>query len=257
MILIDSHCHFDDIRFDPDRQTLYRQARASGVMTQIVPAIKSDWWPRVRKICNQYSGIVAAYGLHPMFMEAHRDADISLLDQWLKNEDRVAVGECGLDYFIQNPDRGAQRRLFRAQLELAQQHGLPVIIHARRALEEVLNTLRSYPGLRGVVHSFSGSEQQALRLAAMGFLMSFGGPLTYPRASRLRHLAAILPLKCMMLETDAPDQPDMDIRGERNRPDRLPRILAELTTLREEPIEEIAAVTTGNATELFSLELSQ
>jgi TatD DNase family protein len=191
-----------------------------------------------------------------MFMDVHRASDISLLDNWLQTENPVAVGECGLDFFIDDPDRDGQRRLFEAQLELAKCHGLPVIVHARRALEDVLDILRRYPDVRGVVHSFSGSEQQARRLIDMGFLMSFGGPVTYPRARRLRHLAAVLPLESIMIETDSPDQPDVDIRGRRNEPVRLPRILAELGLLRKESEQDIAAVTRANAIRLFGLSQS-
>ena len=188
-----------------------------------------------------------------MFMDVHRLSDISLLNNWLQTENPVAVGECGLDFFIDEPDRDGQRRLFEAQLDLAKRHRLPVIVHARRALEDVLNILRGYPDVRGVVHSFSGSQQQAHRLIDMGFLMSFGGPITYPRARRLRHLAAVLPLESIMIETDSPDQPDVDIRGGRNEPVRLPRILAELGVLRKESEQDIAAVTRANAIRLFGL----
>ncbi len=254
MILIDSHCHFDDERFDADREAAYRRALSAGVESQVVPGIRSEWWPRVKRICGQYTGLWPAYGLHPMFMDVHRASDISLLDNWLQTENPVAVGECGLDFFIDEPDREGQRRLFEAQLDLAKRHGLPVIVHARRALEDVLNILRRYPDVRGVVHSFSGSEQQARRLIDMGFLMSFGGPITYPRARRLRHLAAVLPLESIMIETDSPDQPDVDIRGGRNEPVRLPRILAELGALRKESEQDIAAVTRANAIRLFGLE---
>ncbi len=254
MKLIDSHCHFDDARFDSDRETAYRRALSARVEAQIVPGIRSEWWPRVKRICGQYTGLWPAYGLYPMFMGVHRESDISLLDSWLQTENPVAVGECGLDYFIDDPDREGQRRMFEAQLDLAQCHGLPVIVHARRALEDIFNILRRYPDVRGVVHSFSGSEQQAHRLIGMGFLMSFGGPITYPRARRLRYLAAVLPLESIMIETDSPDQPDVDIRGERNEPVRLQRILAELGSLRKESEQDIAAVTRDNAIRLFGLE---
>jgi len=254
MILIDSHCHFDDARFDDDREAAFRRALSAGVESQIVPGIRSAWWPRVKRVCSQYPGLWPAYGLHPMFMDMHKDSDISLLENWLQTENSVAVGECGLDYFIDDPDSKAQCRLFEAQLDLAQRYALPVIIHARRALEDILNILRRYPHVRGVVHSFSGSEQQAHRLIGMGFLMSFGGPITYPGARRLRHLAAVLPLESIMIESDSPDQPDVDIRGQRNEPVRLQRILAELGALRKESVQDIAAVTRDNAIRLFGLE---
>jgi TatD DNase family protein len=190
-----------------------------------------------------------------MFMPDHNDRDIERLAGWIGREHPVAIGECGLDFFIPDPDREGQQRCFEAQLQLAQQFDLPVIIHARRAVEAVIDTLRRYPSLRGVLHSFSGSEQQARRLIDMGFLMSFGGPLTYPRAHRLQRLVAALPLDAIMLETDSPDQPDLDQRGQRNEPARLPVILTAMTGLRNESMEEIACATTRNARSLFGIEL--
>ncbi len=253
MQLIDTHCHFDDTSFDPDRDAAYRRARDAEVMTIVVPSIKSDWWARVKQICDTYPGLYPAYGLHPMFMRDHSDGDIERLAGWIERERPVAIGECGLDFFIPDPDRERQQRCFEAQLQLAQRFDLPVIIHARRAVEAVIDTLRHYPSLRGVLHSFSGSEQQARRLIDMGFLMSFGGPLTYPRARRLQRLVATLPVNAIMLETDSPDQPDLHQRGERNEPARLPVILAAITGLRTESAEEIARSTTQNAIRLFGI----
>ena len=253
MLLIDSHCHFDDERFDADREQAYRRARSAGVAAQIVPGVQSRWWPRVRQTCSRYSGLYPAYGLHPMFMAQHRREDIDELEKWIRQEQPVAIGECGLDFFIDEPERRSQRDYFDAQLALAQRYRLPVIVHARRAMEDVINALRSYPGVLGVVHSYSGSMQQALRLIDLGFLMSLGGPLTYPRAKRLRLLAGTLPLEALMLESDAPDQPDVDNRGNRNEPARLNRVLATLAELRSESAEEIAAATSRNAEQLFQI----
>lgn len=256
MLLIDSHCHFDDERFENDRDRAYQRAREAGVAAQIVPGVQAAWWPRVRQTCRRYPGLYPAYGLHPMFMTQHRPEDIDDLEKWLSCEKPVAVGECGLDFFIQHPARESQQAYFEAQLALAQRYRLPVIIHARRAVEEVINTLRQYPGLTGVLHSFSGSMQQALRLIDIGFLMSFGGPLTYPRAKRLRLMAGNLPLHAIMLESDSPDQPDADIRGQRNEPARLGRVLATLAELRKESPEQIARTTRENAERLFGVHTS-
>ncbi len=253
MTLIDSHCHFDDPRFDRDRERLYVRARDAGVVAQIVPAVTRDNWERVRQTCRRYPGLYPAYGLHPMFMAAHRDDHPAALGRWLDREAAVAVGECGLDFFIDDPHRARQEQLFEQQVILAVERNLPLIVHARRAVEQVIGILRRHPACRGVLHSFSGSRQQALRLMEMGFLMSFGGAITYDRATRLRRLVAGLPLEYLMLETDAPDQPDAGIRGQRNEPARLPAILSVVAELREEPREQIADITTRNAERLFGL----
>jgi len=253
MKLIDSHCHFDTAAFEHDREQALARARDRGVYAQIVPAIKQAWWPGIKAVCAAHSDLHPAYGLHPMFMQEHAEAHLLELEQWLNDEHPVAVGECGLDFFIEAPNKAGQQRIFEEQLALARQHKLPVIIHARRAVEEVLNTLRRYPGLRGVLHSFSGSLQQARRLIDMGFFLGFGGPVTYPRAKRLRRLVCELPIEGIMLETDAPDQPDIHHRGQRNEPARLEIVLETISQLRGEPPEAIAEATTRNAKTLFSI----
>ena len=253
MNLIDSHCHFDDARFDPDRAAAYDRARTAGVVAQIVPAVTRDSWDKLKRVCREHPGLYPAYGLHPMFIQLHQDSHIDALDRQLTGENAVAVGECGLDFYIEAPDRERQIELFEAQLKLAVKHRLPVIIHARKAVEEVSNSLRRFPGLRGVLHSYSGSEQQARRLIEMGFLLSFGGPITYPGASRLRHLVKQLPLNAIMLESDSPDQPDAENRGGRNEPALLGRVLNSIAELRQESAEEIALQTTANALELFGI----
>ncbi len=252
-MLIDTHSHFDDYSFNPDRDAAWRRALDAGVTVQIVPAVTAADWPRVKEACERYPGAYPAYGLHPMYCEQHKDDDIAELDRWLTTEGAVAVGECGLDFYIENPDREHQTRLFEAQLELARKHGLPVIIHARRAVELVTQTLRRYPGIRGVLHSFSGSREQAEQLMKLGFMMSFGGPVTYPNATRLRELVRTLPLDSMLLETDAPDQPGVAHRGERNEPAYLPEILREIAALREEDAKTIAAAANANAQRLFGI----
>jgi TatD DNase family protein len=253
-MLIDTHSHFDDRSFDPDRDQAWQRALAAGVEAQIVPAVTAAEWPRVKEICERYAGAHPAYGLHPMFCEQHRDEDIAELDRWLTREQPVAVGECGLDFYIENPDRERQLQLFEAQLALAQKHDLPVIIHARRAVDRVIQTLRRYPGIRGVLHSFSGSREQAEQLMKLGFYMSFGGPVTYPNATRLRELVRTLPLEALLLETDAPDQPGAAHRGERNEPAFLPEVLQEIATLRGEDAETIAAANRKNVQQLFGIE---
>ena len=252
--LIDTHCHLDDALFDPDRGEVVERARRAGVTLQIVPSTTAARWPRVKEVCARYPGLRPAYGMHPMFTDQHRDDHLRTLQRWLTTEPAVAVGECGLDYFISDPDKPRQRHLFDRQVELAVERGLPLIIHARRAVEEAIQMLRDHPGARGVFHSFSGSLQQALQLAEMGFMMSFGGPLTFDRATRLRNTVSQLPLEAIMLESDAPDQPDFDHRGERNEPGFVPRVLRSLSEIRGEPEDLLAARTTANARRLFDLE---
>lgn len=253
MELVDSHCHLDVDAFDGDRAAVVDRARAAGVGRQVVPAIAAAEWSKLGEVCGSFEGLHAAYGLHPLYLDAHRDEDLKALSERIESERPVAVGECGLDFFVEGLDRERQQYFFDGQLRLAVEHDLPVIVHARRAVDAVIATFRRVPGVRGVVHSFSGSPEQARQLWDLGFLVGLGGPVTYDRANRLRRLAAEMPLEHLLLETDAPDQPDADHRGQRNEPARLVRVLDTIAQLRDEAPETIAAATTANAKRLFTL----
>ena len=253
MQLVDSHCHLDAPAFDGDRDAVLARAGAAGVAAMVVPAVTAAGWPGLRQACAANPALHPAYGLHPMFLAEHRSPHLDALRAWVEREAPCAIGECGLDFFVEGLDPDTQRQYFHAQLQLAREAGLPVIVHARRATEEVIHTLRRVGGLRGVVHSFSGSPEQARQLWDLGFLIGLGGPLTYPRANRLRALVATMPLEFLLLETDAPDQPDAAIRGQRNEPARLPAVAAAVAGLRGQTVEEIAARTSENARRLFKL----
>lgn len=250
--LVDSHSHFDAPEFDPDRAKALARAHAAGVTRQIVPAIAAAGWSGLRQLCAT-PGLYAAYGLHPMYLAEHAPEHLDLLAEWVRRETPVAIGECGLDFFVEGLDAEAQRRYFTGQLELARASGLPVIVHARRAVDEVIATLRRIGNLRGVVHSFSGSEEQARQLWKLGFHLGIGGPVTYERAARLRRIVAAMPLGQLLLETDSPDQPGSGHRGERNEPAHLVEVLHVVAALRGEAPEEIARATTANAVRLFDL----
>ena len=252
--LVDTHVHLDDSRFDPDRDEVIANGRRGGVDALIVPGIDAASWPRIQALCTSHAGLYPAYGLHPLFLAQHRPHHLDELAGWLDGGAAVAVGEIGLDFFVPGLDPAAQRHYFAAQLALARELDLPVIVHARRAVEEVILSLRRLPGLRGVVHSFAGSEQQAQRLWDNGFHLGIGGPVTYERARRLRHLVGTMPLDRLLLETDAPDQPDAMHRGQRNEPARLDVVLRCIAGLRDESAATIAAATSANARRLFGLD---
>lgn len=252
-MLVDSHCHLDAAEFDRDRAQVLARARAAGVLRQVVPAVDAAGWPGLRALCIAEPGLFAAYGLHPLFLASHRPAHLDALRDRVARERPVAIGECGLDFFVEGLDRDAQQGYFDAQLALARETGLPVIVHARRAVDAVIAAIRRVGGLRGVVHSWSGSEQQARQLWDLGFLLGIGGPVTYERASRLRRLVAGMPLDHLLLETDAPDQPDSGIRGQRNEPARLRTVCEAVAALRGMAPGELAAATSANAERLFGL----
>ncbi|WP_240127093.1 TatD family hydrolase [Thermomonas alba] len=253
MRLIDSHSHFDAIEFDADRDAAWQRARAAGVEMQIVPAIAADGWETLRAVCVAHPGLFPAYGLHPMFLDRHRPEHLPLLRDWIARERPHAVGECGLDFFVPGLDAQVQQDYFEGQLRLAREFELPVIVHARRAVDAVIATLRRIGGLRGVVHSFSGSPEQAAQLHRLGFLLGIGGPVTYARAQRLRQIVATMPLEQLLLETDSPDQPGASHRGQRNEPAFLPEVLAVVAQLRGMTPEAVATATRDNAVRLFNL----
>ena len=253
MRLVDTHSHFDVDAFAHDREAALARAHAAGVDAQVVPAIDAAGWPQLRAVCARHRGLHAAYGLHPIYLPWHRRAHLAWLRTWLAEEPCVAVGEIGLDYFVQELDRDEQQHFFEAQLQLAREFDLPVIVHARRAVDAVIATLRRLAPLRGVVHSFSGSREQAEQLFKLGFHLGIGGPVTYERAQRLRRVVAAMPLQWLLLETDSPDQPNSGEQGQRNEPSRMAAVLDAVARLRGETPETIAQATTANAVRLFNL----
>jgi len=251
--LIDSHTHFDDAGFDADRDAAYQRARAAGVEAQVLAAVSARLWPKLKTVAASYPGLYPSYGLHPVWLAEHRPEHLDQLADWLMQERPVAIGECGLDHYLPNLDPDLQAEYFAGQLRLARRHDLPVVIHARHAVDHVIKLVRRFAGVRGMVHSFSGSVDQARRLLDLGILLSFGGPLTYERATRLRGLMKVLPLDGFLLETDAPDQPPSAHPGQRNEPAYLAEVLACVAALRNADPAEIAAATAANARRLFKL----
>lgn len=251
--LIDSHSHLDVDAFDADRDQVLERAINVGVTRQIVPAIARSGWVHLAELCRQHVGLHPAYGLHPLYLDEHRPEHLHELASILANERPVAAGECGLDLFVPGLGRDAQMEYFMAQLKLAREFELPVIIHARRAFDEVAACIRKVGKLHGVVHSFSGSEQQARQLWNLGFSIGIGGPITYLRARRLREIVASMPIEYLLLETDSPDQPLSGHQGQRNEPALLTEVLATVAELRGESEAHIAELTCANTERLFKL----
>jgi len=253
MQLIDTHCHLDVAEFSEDLSAVIQRARTVGVGEMVVPAIDQAHWQHLREIVDTHSGLHPAYGLHPMFMPAHRKEHLDQLDQWLHENQAVAVGECGLDFYIPEHDQSAQIEYFEAQLNIAKNHQLPVIIHCRKAMDQVIHSLRKVRPASGVLHSFNGSLQQAEQCMDLGFLFGIGGPITYERAKKFRKLVAQLPEDSLLLETDAPDQPVHGYQGQRNEPARIIHVLGAIAEVRGETPEAVASYTTENARRLFRL----
>lgn len=245
--LVDTHCHLDAAEFDADRQAVAERAVLAGVGIMVVPAVERANFGAVASVCREFPGCVPAYGIHPMYVDRAHDDDLEALRATLLREPAVAVGEIGLDFFVEPRDEPRQRFYFSQQLKIARDLGLPVLLHLRRAIDPILGELRRLRISGGIAHAFNGSRQQAEEFLKLGFKLGFGGAMTHPRATRLRELAAALPMESIVLETDAPDIPPEWLGRRRNEPGELPRIAAVLAELRGMPVAEVIAVTAENA----------
>ena len=269
MIWIDSHCHLDAAEFGPSPAAalaLRAQAAERGVALCVLPAVQVANFDAARTLAHA-SGDGYALGIHPLYVPHAQTPDLDALARALVHHaaDRhlVAVGEIGLDFLVPElctaPLREQQEQFYRAQLLLAQQHRLPVILHVRRSADRLLKHLREVSFSQGgIAHAFNGSEQQARAFLDLGFKLGFGGALTFERALQLRRLAASLPLDAIVLETDAPDMPPHWLYATAqqralgqpqglNTPAELPRIGAVLAGLRGMDVAALADATTANA----------
>ncbi|MCC4116041.1 TatD family hydrolase [Aromatoleum toluclasticum] len=250
-MLIDTHIHLDAPEFDPDRDTVIAAARQAGVGGFIVPAVEVANFDRVAALSAAHADIRHAYGIHPLYVDRAGNEDLDILDRRLANCDAIAVGEIGLDFFGPEFDRVTQELYFVEQLKLARRFGLPVILHVRRAVDDILKYLRRIEVPGGIAHAFNGSRQQADAFIAMGFRLGFGGAMTFDGSRRIRSLAASLPIDSIVLETDAPDIPPAWAQGGRNEPADLRRFAEVLAGLRGMSVTEIAEATGRNACAVF------
>jgi TatD DNase family protein len=230
--LIDSHLHLDAAEFVADRDAVVQRAYAAGVTRFVLPAVAVSNFGVVREMAASLPGSVYALGIHPLYVDAAQESDIEVLREALAAGGACAVGEIGLDGFVEGADLQRQEWFFAEQLKLARQFELPVILHVRRAQDRVLKYLRRHRPRGGIAHAFNGSRQQAQAFIDLGFKLGFGGAMTYSGSLRIRELAASLPLDALVLETDAPDIPPAWLPRGRNEPAELKRFAAVLAQLR-------------------------
>ncbi|MGL4315515.1 MAG: TatD family hydrolase [Pseudomonas sp.] len=256
MQLIDTHTHLDFPDFDADRAELLARSRAAGVQKLVVLGVYQANWQRLWQLVQQEDGLYAAFGLHPVYLEQHRGEHLAELRDWLQRlagqPKLCAVGEFGLDYFLEQLDRQRQQELFEAQLILANDCELPVLLHVRRAHAATIATLkRLRPSRGGIIHAFAGSYEEAREYLKLGFKLGLGGAPTWPQALRLRKVVAQLPLEAIVLETDAPDMAPAMHPNQRNSPEYLADICSALAELRGISAQELASASSRNAAELF------
>jgi TatD DNase family protein len=258
---IDTHCHLDAAEFDADRDAVAARAREAGVAL-VLPAVAVANFDAVRALAQRHDAVYAL-GIHPLAVARAADADLERLrDALVRHRDDprlVAVGEIGLDRFVPDADPARQERFCAAQLKLAREFALPVLLHSRRAVDALAKLLRRIEVAGGIAHAFNGSAQQAAVFVGLGLRLGFGGTLTFERALQVRRLARELPASALVLETDAPDiAPQWLYRSAaqraagaamRNEPAELPRIGACLAQLRGWSLDEAAGTTRRNALE--------
>ena len=259
--LIDAHCHLDFDLFDNDRTEVMQRAEENNISDIIIPGTEKIYWDRIRNLCTGHSSeqssswpqLHACYGLHPYWVSENNRRDIESLKVYIDTSNPVAVGECGLDFRPQQADKKTQLHFFETQLNIAADARLPVVIHSVRATETVIQLIKKFKTPGGMIHSFSGSTEQARQLIDLNFYISLGGSVTYDNAKKIRKVAKEIPLTSLLLETDAPDQPDQKNQGKRNEPAYLVNTLEVISELREESAEAIATQTTTNAKTLFNI----
>lgn len=251
--IIDTHCHLDFNAFDDDRELVIKRAREKNISHIIIPATQKNNWRTIDELCEQDKTFYACFGLHPYWAEKHSDEDIEALNEWILKSCCIGIGECGLDYREGQADKKIQLEIFEAQLKIAAENKRPVTIHSVNATEDIINLIKKYPGISGKMHSYSGSLQQAQQLIGLGFYISYGGTITYHNATKHRNTASKIPLSSLMIESNAPDQPDQKHKNERNEPAYITNVLACLSELREESLEDITQQTTLNAKCLFNI----
>ena len=241
---VDTHCHLDAPEFSDQLPEIISRAAVRGVKAILLPTVKASDWSQASNLADQYGqqmpGLVYTLGIHPLYINQAQESDIATLKTQIQNalsDPRfVGVGEIGLDYFVEGLDPQCQEYFFHAQLDLAEQFQLPVVLHVRRSQDAILKALRKRKVPSGIAHAFNGSHQQAQQFIELGFKLGFGGAATYDRALQIRRLLQDLPLESIVTETDAPDIPPAWLKeegGQMNEPALLPRIARQLAEIRD------------------------
>jgi TatD DNase family protein len=254
--LIDTHTHLDFPDFDADRAQILQNCRTLGLERLVVLGVYQRNWQRVWELSEAEPMLHAALGLHPVYIDGHRDEHIRQLGDWLSrlkgHPQLCAIGEIGLDYYVADLDRQRQQEVFEAQLELAADFELPALLHVRRSHADVIATLKRHKLKRsGIVHAFAGSREEAREYIKLGFKLGLGGAATWPQALRMHRVLANLPLESVVLETDSPDMAPAMFPNQRNSPEHLPAICKALAELMGIEPDRLAQASTRNACELF------
>lgn len=253
-LIFDTHAHYDDAQFDADREALLSAMPENGVGLILDPGCDLESSRAAIALAEQYPHIYAAVGYHPENCAPYTDADLDILRRLAQHPKVVAIGEIGLDYYWeQNPPKEFQQAVFRAQLALARELDLPVIVHDREAHADCLAIVKEFPEVRGVFHCYSGSVEMARELWKLGWYLGLDGPVTYKNARRTVEVAAEVPLERLLLETDSPYMAPVPVRGTRNDSRNIAHIAAKIAEVRGMTADEVIRIAADNGKRLFGI----
>ena len=252
MRLTDSHAHLHFSQFDPDRAAVIERARQAGIAAILEVGVDLDSSKAAVALAKEHDFIHAAVGIHPHDAKLVNARTLDRLRVLAHHPQVVAIGEIGLDYYRDRSPRPVQRRAFADQLSLAAELELPVIVHSRDAHDDVMEILRGWEG-RGVLHSYSAGPEHLEQVLELGFYVSISGPVTFPRADRLREVAALVPLERLLVETDSPFLTPVPRRGRRNEPALVRHVVAAVARARNAPVETVARAAADNLADLFDI----
>ena len=253
-MLFDTHAHYDDEAFDPDRELLLESLPQRGVALVVNPGCDLESSRKAVAYAAEYPHVYAAVGIHPENCGGFTPADMDALRQLAQQPKVVAIGEIGLDYYwAENPPRELQQEVLRRQLALAQELHLPVIIHDRDAHADTLSIVREFPQVTGVFHCFAGSVEMAQALIKMGWMLSFNGAATFKNAKKAPEVIAAVPLEKLMIETDAPYLTPVPHRGERNDSSYVRFVAEKIAEIKGISAEEVEKATWENGKAFFGI----
>ena len=256
-MLFDTHAHYDDERFDSDRDELLQSMPAQNVGLILNPAVDLSSSRKTIGYAQKYPHMYAAVGIHPEDINENWENDLSVIFELAQNEPKVrAIGEIGLDYYWEKEERARARQqvVFRRQMEMAERLGLPVIVHDRDAHGDCMEITRQFPNVRGVYHCYAGSAEMARELLRLGYYLSFTGVITFKNARKALEVIREIPIDRLMIETDAPYMAPEPYRGRRNSSLYVYRMAETIAEIKQMDVREVERITTENGKRLFAID---